>query len=264
VDLRLSGKLALVTGSTGGIGLAIARRLAREGARVVVNGRAEGRVRGACEALRRDVPGADVQGLASDLGREDEARRLIAALPDVDVLVNNVGIYGAKAVEALTTDDWTRMFAVNVLSGAWLSQHHLPRMLARNEGRVIFISSESALQIPVEMVHYGVSKAAQAALARGLAERTRGTAVTVNSVLAGPTRSEGVAEFVEGLARQRGVSQAEVERDFFSTARPTSLLQRFADPEEIAAVVAFLASPLASAVNGAAVRAEGGVLKGVY
>jgi NAD(P)-dependent dehydrogenase (short-subunit alcohol dehydrogenase family) len=264
VDLQLRGKLALVTGSTAGIGLAIARRLGREGARVVVNGREDPRVRSACELLRRDVPGIEVEGIAADLGREEEAARVAAAFPEVDVLVNNVGVYGAKPFEELTTADWTTAFAVNVLSGAWLSRHHLPRMLARNDGRIVFVSSESALQIPVEMIHYGVSKAAQAALARGLAERTRGTRVTVNTVLAGPTRSEGVATFVEGLARQQGVPQAQVERDFFSSARPTSLLQRFADPDEIAAVTAFLASPLASAVSGAAVRAEGGVLKGVY
>jgi NAD(P)-dependent dehydrogenase (short-subunit alcohol dehydrogenase family) len=264
VDLQLGGKRALVTGSTAGIGFAIARRLAQEGARVVVAGREQVRVAEACEALRGEVPGAQVEGIPADLSREEGARRVLAAFPDVDVLVNNVGAYAAKRLEDLETADWLDLFAVNVLPGAWLSRHHLPRMLARDDGRIVFISSESALQIPVEMIHYGVSKAAQAALARGLAERTRGTRVTVNTVLAGPTRSEGVAAFVEGLAQQRGVAPAEVERDFFATARPTPLLQRFAATDEIAAVVAFLASPLASAVNGAAVRAEGGVLKGVY
>ncbi len=264
MDLQLRNKRALVTGSTAGIGFAIARRLAQEGARVIVGGREQVRVAAACEALRSEVPGAKVEGIAADLSREEGARRVLAAFPDVDVLVNNVGAYAAKRLEELETADWQDSFAVNVLSGVWLSQHHLPRMLARDDGRVVFISSESALQIPVEMIHYGVAKAAQAALARGLAERTRGTRVTVNTVLAGPTRSEGVAAFVEGLAQQRGVPADEVERDFFATARPTSLLQRFAATDEIAAVVAFLASPLASAVNGAAVRAEGGVLKGVY
>jgi NAD(P)-dependent dehydrogenase (short-subunit alcohol dehydrogenase family) len=188
----------------------------------------------------------------------------IEAYPDADILVNNVGVYGAKPFEQLTTEDWWSSFSVNVLSGAWLSQHYLARMLARNAGRIIFISSESALQIPAEMIHYGVSKAAQAALARGLAERTRETAVTVNTVLAGPTKSEGVGQFVDGLARARNTSSAEVEKDFFRTTRPTSLLQRFLRPDEVALVVAFLASPLSAAVNGAAVRAEGGVLKGVY
>jgi NAD(P)-dependent dehydrogenase (short-subunit alcohol dehydrogenase family) len=264
VELQLRNKQALVTGSTAGIGFAIARRLAQEGARVIVGGREQVRVAAACEALRSEIPGAKVEGIAADLAREEGARRVLAAFPDVDVLVNNVGAYAAKPLEELETADWLESFAVNVLSGAWLSQHHLPRMLARDDGRVVFISSESALQIPVEMIHYGVAKAAQAALARGLAERTRGTRVTVSTVLAGPTRSEGVAAFVEGLAQRRGVPPAEVERDFFATARPTSLLQRFAEPDEIAAVVAFLASPLASAVNGAAVRAEGGVLKAVY
>lgn len=264
MDLQLLGTRALVTGSTAGIGFAIAQRLAEEGAEVVLNGRSEPRIAAAAKALTDAVPGARVRTVAADLGTEAGAKRLLAVFPDVDVLVNNVGIYGPKEFEQLTTTDWVKTFETNVLSGARLSQHHLPRMLARGGGRIIFISSESALQIPAEMIHYGVTKAAQAALARGLAERTRGTAVTVNTVLAGPTRSEGVGQFVASLAQGQGTTEDAVERDFFTHMRPTSLAQRFLEPNEVADVVAFLASPLASAVNGAAVRAEGGVLKQTF
>jgi NAD(P)-dependent dehydrogenase (short-subunit alcohol dehydrogenase family) len=205
-----------------------------------------------------------VRGHVVDLANEAEVRKLIAAERDVDILVSNVGIFTVRRLEELTTKDWLDTLTLNVLTGAWLAQHHLPRMIARNRGRIIFISSESAVQIPFEMIHYGVSKAAQSALARGLSEGCRGTAVTVNSVLVGPTRSEGVADFMASVATQRGVSVADAERDFFRELRPTSLAQRFLAPEEIANVVAFLASPLAQAINGAAVRADGGVIKSVY
>jgi len=263
MDLDLGGKTALVTGSTSGIGRAIAMRLAAEGANVVLTGRRNG------DAALRDVQakaarGATVRGHIVDLGDEAQVRRLIAAEPDVDILVNNVGMFTVRSLEELTTADWIDTFTLNVLSGAWLAQHHLPRMIARNRGRIIFISSESAVQIPVEMIHYGVSKAAASALARGLSERCRGTAVTVNSVLVGPTRSEGVVEFMGSVAKQQGVSVEAAERDFFRDMRPTSIAQRFLAPDEIANVVAFLASPPAQAINGAAVRADGGVLKGVY
>src|SRR2546426_944708 len=259
MDLQLSGKTAVVTGSTAGIGLAIARALAREGAAIVVNGRTEARVRVAAEDVRRAAPGARVSGVATDLGTAAGVAALIARVPATDILVNNLGVYAAKPFSDITDAEWSGIFETNVLSGVRLARHYLPGMFARNWGRVIFISSESAVQIPAEMIHYGVTKIAQVGLARGLAETTAGTGVTVNSVLAGPTGSEGVAGFVEQLARQRGVAAQEVEREFFQTARPSSLLRRFASPDEGAALVAFVASPLFSATNGAALRADVGV-----
>ncbi|HTP49087.1 MAG TPA: SDR family oxidoreductase [Anaeromyxobacteraceae bacterium] len=263
MDLRLSARRALVTGSTAGIGFAIASGLAREGARVIVNGRTEERVAGALGRLRREVATADVEGVAADLATAAGCDHLVRRHPDVDILVNNVGIFEAKPFHEVGDAEWLRFFEVNVLSGVRLSRHHLPRMLARGFGRVLFISSESGLQIPVEMIHYGVTKTAQIALARGLAELTRGSAVTVNSILPGPTRSEGVDAFVQSLARQEARSAAEVEREFFRTARPSSLLQRFATPAEVAALVTFVASEEASAVNGAALRVDGGVVRAI-
>jgi NAD(P)-dependent dehydrogenase (short-subunit alcohol dehydrogenase family) len=263
MDLHLSGKRALVTGSTAGIGYAIAEGLAAEGARVVVNGRTRARVDEAVAALRKKHPGADVSGVAADAGSAAGCSAVIAAVPEVDVLVNNVGIFEPKPFAEIPDGDWMRFFEVNVMSGVRFSRAYLPGMLARGWGRVLFISSESALQIPAEMIHYGTTKTAQLAVARGLAETTRGTAVTVNSILPGPTKSEGVGAFVESLATQQGKSAAEVERAFFETARPTSILQRFATPEEVAAMVTFIASPRASAVNGAALRVEGGVVRAI-
>jgi NAD(P)-dependent dehydrogenase (short-subunit alcohol dehydrogenase family) len=264
MDLQLSGKRALVTGSTAGIGLAIAAELAREGVEVWVNGRTEVRVATALDEVRRAAGApARVHGVAADLATAEGAERVLEEAPDLDILVNNVGIFEARPFAEITDTDWERFLQVNVLSGVRLSRHHLPRMLARGWGRILFISSESALQIPAEMIHYGVTKTAQLGLARGMAELTRGTAVTVNSILAGPTKSEGVGQFVEGLARQQGKSGAEVERDFFLRARPTSLLQRFETPEEIAALVAFVSSPRAAGVNGAALRVDGGVVRAI-
>ena len=258
MDLELKGKRALVTGSTAGIGFAIAQELSREGASVVVNGRTQERV----DAAVRQLQG-DVRGVAADAGTAEGVAKLVAAAPDLDILVNNVGIFAAVPFEQIDDGQWQRIFEVNVLSGARLSRHHLPRMLRRNQGRILFISSESGLQIPVEMIHYGVTKTAQLALARGLAEATRGTQVTVNAILPGPTRSEGVGDFVAGLAAQQKKSAQEVERDFFQHARPSSLLQRFEDPAEIAALVAFVASPRASGINGASLRVDGGVVRSI-
>lgn len=263
MDLQLQGKLALVTGSTAGIGLAIAERLAKEGAEVVVNGRTAARVRDAVAHVQRAAAGAKVRGIAADLATAAGCNALVAELPHVDILVNNLGVFEAMSFESIDDEGWLAIFQANVMSGVRLSRAYLPKMLSKNAGRVIFISSESAVQIPAEMIHYGVTKTAQAAFGRGLAELTRGTHVTVNSVLAGPTKSEGVEQFVTQLAHARGASAEVVEKDFFETARPSSLLQRFASPAEIANVVAFVASPLASAVNGAAVRAEGGVVRAV-
>lgn len=264
MDLGLTGKRALVTGSTVGIGFAIAERLAREGAVVVLHGRAQAKVESSAERLRAAVPGAAVEVVAADLEAPEGTDHIARAVPDVDILVNNAGIFWPKAFEELTREDWTRIFEVNVFAAARLAAHYFPKMLARNAGRIVFISSESAQQIPVEMIHYGVSKTAMAALARGLAERTRKTNVTVNSVLAGPTKSEGVADFVRALGEREGKTESEAEADFFVSARPTSILQRFASPAEIADVVAFVVSERAAVINGAAVRAEGGLLKTTF
>jgi NAD(P)-dependent dehydrogenase (short-subunit alcohol dehydrogenase family) len=263
MDLQLRGKRAIVTGSTAGIGLAIAIDLAREGATVVVNGRTQGRVDAALAQIRGEVREARVEGIAADLGSAAGARLVTARASDTDILVNNVGIFESVPFEQIDDASWLRLFETNVLSGVRLSRHYFPRMLRQGWGRVLFISSESALQIPSEMVHYGVTKTAQLSLARGLAELTAGTQVTVNSVLPGPTRSEGVGAFVEGLARQQRKDAAQVEREFFRHMRPSSLLQRFAEPAEVAHLVAFLASPLASGTNGAALRVDGGVVRAI-
>lgn len=262
MDLELRGKRALVTGSTAGIGLAIAKRLAAEGADVIVNGRTEARVAEAVAAVRAGAQQrVGVTGVAADLGTAAGADKVIAEAGKVDVLVNNLGIFEVKAFADITDADWLRFFEVNVLSGVRLCRHYFPKMLDAKWGRILFVSSESGVQIPEEMVHYGMTKSAQISVARGLAELSKGSAVTVNSVLPGPTKSEGVTEFVSSMAKQQKTDAAEVERQFFKTARPTSLLQRFEEADEIAAVVAFLCSPLASAINGSAVRAEGGVIK---
>ncbi len=261
--LELEGKRALVSGSTAGIGRAIAAGLAAEGAEVVLNGRTESRVDAAVRHVRERHPGARVRGIAADLGTAEGCARVARQLPAVDVLVNTLGIFGAVPFEDISDAEWMRFFEVNVLSGVRLARAYLPGMKAGNWGRILFISSESALQIPVEMIHYGTTKTAQLAVSRGLAETTRGTGVPVNAILARPTRSEGVETFVEGLAAQQGVPSAQVERDFFSTARPTSLLQRFATPEEVAALAVFVAGGPASAVNGAALRVDGGVVRAI-
>ncbi|HLY19823.1 MAG TPA: SDR family oxidoreductase [Bryobacteraceae bacterium] len=246
-----------MTGSTAGIGLAIATALAKEGAAVIVNGRTQERVDNAVR-----VSGA-AHGIAADLGADAGIRDVLERFPAVDILVNNLGIFEPKPFEQITDNDWRRFFEVNVLSGVRLSRHYIGPMKKRNWGRIIFISSESALQIPAEMIHYGMTKTAQLAISRGLAETTAGTAVTVNAVLPGPTESEGVLGFVDRLAAEKGVERRALEQEFFEKARPTSLLRRFAKPEEVAAVVAFLCSPLASAVNGSAVRADGGVVRSI-
>lgn len=263
MDLQLKGKRALVTGSTAGIGFAIASALAAEGAGVVVNGRTRQRVDEAADKIRAASPSADVQTLAVDLGAADGTREATTRFGDVDILVNNLGIFEPKAFEQISDEDWFRFFEVNVLSGVRLSRHYLPRMKARNWGRIIFVSSESALQIPAEMIHYGMTKTAQLAIARGLAETTAGSNVTVNAVLPGPTASEGVSQFVEHLAAAKQATREQFEKDFFEHMRPSSLLKRFEKPEEIAALVAFLASPVSSAINGAALRVDGGVVRSI-
>jgi NAD(P)-dependent dehydrogenase (short-subunit alcohol dehydrogenase family) len=263
MDLQLTNKTAVVTGSTAGIGFAIASLLAQEGAAVVVNGRTQQRVDEAVDRIRQRYKDARATGVAADLGTSKGVETLAAALPNVDILVNNLGIFETKTFTDISDEDWMRFFEVNVLSGARLSRLYLPQMLKRNWGRIVFISSESALNIPVEMIHYGVTKTAQIALSRGLAEMTAGTAVTVNSVLAGPTRSEGVEGFLQGMAKSRGIGTPALEQEFFRSVRPSSLLKRFAKPSEVAAMVAYVCSPLASATNGAALRVDGGVVRSV-
>lgn len=263
MDLGLRGRRALVTGSTGGIGLAAATRLAAEGAAVVVNGRTPERVDAAVARVREDAPGADVRGVAADLGTADGCARLTDAVPEVDVLVNNFGIFEPKPFAEIPDADWLRFFEVNVMSGVRLSRHYLPGMTARDWGRIVFVSSESALQIPAEMIHYGLTKTAQLALARGLAETTAGTSVTVNSVLPGPTASEGVGTFVNQMAEARGVDFATMEREFFATARPSSLLRRFATPDEVASMIAYVCGAPAAATNGSALRVDGGVVRAI-
>jgi NAD(P)-dependent dehydrogenase (short-subunit alcohol dehydrogenase family) len=261
MNIDLKGKTALVTGSASGIGHAIARGLAVAGADVVVNGRIQDKVESAVAAIASAAPGARIRGVAADLSTAAGCGMLIEAQPAVDILVNNAGIYEPKGFFDIADDDWQRLFDVNVMSGVRLSRAYLPGMLKRNWGRIVFISSESALNIPKEMIHYGMSKTAQLAVSRGLAEMTRGTAVTVNAVLPGPTMSEGVASFVKDLAEQSGQSVEEAASRFIRQFRPTSLLQRFASVEEIANMVVYVASKEASATNGAALRAEGGIVQ---
>jgi NAD(P)-dependent dehydrogenase (short-subunit alcohol dehydrogenase family) len=263
VDLQLAGKSALVSGSTAGIGFAIAQGLAREGAEVVVNGRTQERVDTAVATIKKKFPDALVQGFAGDLSKPEVADELFKRYPEVQILVNNLSIFEAKEFTAITDDDWRRFFEVNVLSGVRLSRWYLPRMLKSDWGRIVFISSESALQIPAEMIHYGMTKTAQLAVARGLAELTSGTGVTVNSVLPGPTASEGVTDFVTSLAKQQNQSVEQFEQMFFEKMRPTSLLKRFASSEEVANLVVYVCSPLASATNGSALRVDGGVVRAI-
>lgn len=262
MDLQLTDKLVLVSGSTAGIGLAIATALAAEGARVIINGRTQARIDEAIAKLRAKVPAAKLESFAGDLVTDDAAQELARRFPDVEVLINNLGIFEPKAFGDIPDEDWRRFFEVNVLSGVRLSRLYLPAMRARNWGRIIFISSESALQIPEEMIHYGMTKTAQIAVSRGLAELTAGTGITVNSVLPGPTRSEGVEEFVGKLSA--GKSFEEFEKEFFEKVRPTSLIKRFASVDEVASMVAYVASPLASATTGAALRVEGGLVKSAF
>jgi NAD(P)-dependent dehydrogenase (short-subunit alcohol dehydrogenase family) len=261
MKIDLSGKTALVTGSTAGIGHAIAKGLAGSGADVVVNGRSRAKVDAAVAGLAKAASGGKVRGIAADVSTAAGCKALVAALPEVDILINNAGIFEPKPFFEIPDEDWSRFFEINVMSGVRLSRAYLPGMLKRNWGRIVFISSESGLNIPKEMIHYGTTKTAQLAISRGLAEMTQGTAVTVNSVLPGPTMSEGVETFVKDLAKQNGQSVDEAATKFVKQFRPTSLLQRFATVDEIANMVVYVASPLSSATNGAALRAEGGIVQ---
>ena len=263
MDLGLNSKRALVTGSTAGIGFATAVALAREGAHVILNGRTRARIDEALSQLRAAVPNARADGIDADVSTAAGCARVIAVHPEVDVLVNNMGIFEPRPFEEISDADWIRFFEANVLSGVRLSRHYVQGMRAQNWGRIVFVSSESGVQIPAEMIHYGVTKTAQIAVARGLAETLAGTNVTVNSVLPGPTASEGVGGFVKQLAAASGKDAATVEREFFSTARPSSILQRFATPDEVAALIAYVCSAQATATTGAALRVDGGVVRAI-
>ncbi|QNK01337.1 SDR family NAD(P)-dependent oxidoreductase [Dyella telluris] len=263
MDIDLTGCNALITGSTGGIGLAIAVGLSNAGSRVIITGRTQSRVDQAIKTILDQSPHADVAGVAGDLGTADGIRNLIEREPAADILVNNLGIFEPKPFFDIPDDDWVHFFEVNVLSGVRLSRHYAQGMIQKGWGRIQFISSESALQIPSEMVHYGTTKTAQLAVARGLAETLAGTGVTVNAVLPGPTRSEGVSQFFEKIAATEGASVHDVERDFILTHRPTSLIQRLATPEEVANMCVYLASTQASATTGASIRVDGGVVRSI-
>ena len=257
MNLQLENKTALVTGSSKGIGFAIAKFLTAEGASVIVNGRSENSTREAVQKL-----GGKARGVAADVSTAAGCAELVKQAPDVDILVNNAGIFEPKPFVEIPDADWDRFYQVNVMSGVRLTRAYLSGMLKRNWGRVIFISSESGVQIPEEMVHYGMTKSAQLALVNGIAQLTKSTGVTVNGVLPGPTASEGVADFVGALATSAKLTPEQFEKEFFRTVRSSSLLQRFASVDEIASMVAYLCSPLASATNGAAVRVDGGVVRG--
>ncbi len=257
MDLQLKGKTAIVTGGSAGIGLAITKALAAEGVTVTVPGRSK-------EKLDKALAGiANVKAIVADPGTSEGAAALIQQVPDTDILVNNLGIYEPKPFAEITDADWLKIFEVNVLSGVRLSRHYFPRMLQRNWGRVIFISSESGVMTPPEMIHYGVTKSSQLAISRGLAELTKGTAVTVNTILPGPTRSEGIVDFLKNVSSAPDPTPEQAEKEFFEKHRSSSLLQRLIESEEIASLVAFIASPLSAATNGASLRAEGGLLRSI-
>jgi len=264
MDLKLKNKIALVTGSTAGIGFAIAKSLAAESAEVIINGRTTERVSYAVDQIQKETGNKNVKGIAADFADKSQVQNLIGQLPYVDILVNNVGIFEPKPFDTITDEDWFKFYEVNVVSGIRLSRAYLAKMLEKNWGRIIFISSESAIQIPEEMIHYGMTKTAQIAVARGLAELTKSSGVTVNTVLAGPTFSEGAGNFIKDMAKKTGQTVEGMEKEFFKTARPTSILQRFTLPEEIASMVVYLSGELSSATNGAALRADGGVIKSAF
>lgn len=261
--IDLSGKTAIVTGSTGGIGLAIATGLARAGAQVTVVGRDQGRVDAAVAQVRAGADRDDARGIVSDPGTQEGIATLIAAQPDTDILVNGLGIYGAREFFDIDDTLWNEFFQVNVMSGVRLSRHYAQGMRERGWGRIQFISSESALNIPTEMVHYGVSKSALQGLSRGLAKVLAGTGVTVNTILPGPTRTEGAIQMMADLAAERGVTAEEMEGLFLKENRPSTLLGRFATPEEVANLCVYAASPQASATTGAALRVEGGIVESI-
>lgn len=263
MDLKLVNKKVFISGSTNGIGLAIARTFAKENAIVYINGRTQNSVDAAIESIKNEVNQAKVTGIVADLAQLDGINNIKNQIKEVDILINNLGIYEPRPFFEITSEDWIRIFNINVLTGIQLTKHLMPAMLVKNWGRVLFISSESGLQIPSEMIHYGMSKTAQIAIANGLAQLTKGTGVTVNALLPGPTYSAGVQQFIQDLAIANNQTTPEVEKEFFNETRPLSLLQRFITTEEVASMAVYLSSPLSAATNGAAVRVDGGILKGI-
>lgn len=263
MEYNLHGKIALVTGSTAGIGLSIAKLLALEGAEVVINGRTQERVESAMQQIKSVYAEAKLKPAPADLSNVKGIEALIHHAPSVDILVNNFGIYEEKAFKDITDDDWFHFFDCNVMSGVRLSRHYLDSMIKKNWGRIVFISSESGLQIPPEMIHYGMTKTAQIAIARGIAETTVGTNVTVNTVLPGPTNSEGLTQFVEKIANSQNKTPGDIEKEVFTSMRPSSLLKRFITTDEVAAMVGFLCSPWSSATNGANIRVDGGIIRSI-
>lgn len=263
MDLKLAQKTAFISGSTAGIGFATAKRFLEEGATVIINGRSQESVDKAVAALKSENSSARISGIPADFSKVEEVDNLLQQLPEVDILINNAGIFEPKAFEEIPDEDWFRFFEVNVMSGIRLSRQYFPKMLNKNWGRIIFISSESGVFIPDEMIHYGMTKTAQLAVARGLAELTKGSNVTVNSILPGPTKSKGVGKFIEDMSKSANKSVKEVEEEFFQDMRPTSLIQRFASVEEVADTVVYFSSPLASATNGASIRVEGGLVRSI-
>jgi len=263
MDLQLKGKKAFISGSTSGIGFATAKRMLLEDATVIINGRSTATINKAVDQLKKETGKEDISGIAADFSKVSEVDALLQQLPEVDILINNAGIFEPKPFDKIPDEDWFNLFEVNVMSGIRLSRFYFPKMLQKNWGRIIFISSESGVFIPEEMIHYGVTKTAQLALSRGLAELTKGTDVTVNAVLPGPTKSQGAIDFINDLAKADNISTSEVEKNFFLKARPTSLLQRFASTDEVANMITYIASPMASATNGAALRVDGGVVRSI-
>ncbi|KUJ62711.1 oxidoreductase [Flavobacteriaceae bacterium CRH] len=264
MDLHLKGKIAFVSGSTGGIGYAIALGLLREGTKVYINGRTEERVNATIEKLKKEVPNALVEGIAADFAKVEEVNNLFTVLPEIDILINNVGVYGDQPFETTGDDVWLHDFEVNVLSGVRLSRHYAPIMKAKNWGRIIFISSESAVNIPDDMILYGVTKTAYLALSRGLAKHLKGTNVTVNAILPGPTLAEGTDKMFEDISKEKGITIAEAQIEFIKEKRPSSIIQRWAETEEVANMVVYIASPLSSATSGAALRVDGGVVDSAF
>lgn len=263
MDLKIKDKLVFISGSTAGIGYATAARFLNEGAQVIINGRKQDTVDAAVEKLKAEIKNANVSGIAADFSKVEDINSLLKELPEVDILINNTGIFEPKAFADIPDEDWFKFFEVNVMSGIRLARQYFPKMLKKNWGRIIFISSESAVFIPEEMIHYGMTKTAQLAVSRGLAELTKGTKVTVNSILPGPTKSKGVSGFIEDLAKADNISVDEVEADFFKNMRPTSLIERFASVDEIANTIVYYSSELASATNGASIRVDGGLIRSI-
>ncbi|PTB96115.1 oxidoreductase [Marivirga lumbricoides] len=263
MNLQLENKTALVTGSTAGIGYAIAKQLASEGAIVTINGRKKESLIEAIDRLKKETGNENINGIAADFAKKEEVTHLIKSIPDVDILINNVGIFNEVDFADITDEEWSEVFEINVMSGVRLSRHYFLKMMQKNEGRIIFISSESALNIPTEMIHYGMTKTAQLSISRGLARLTKGSNVTVNAVLPGPTWSRANENGLKAQAEKEGKTLEEVLKDFFEKRRPTSLTQKFASTEEVAYLVAYVASPLSAATNGASLRVDGGVVNSI-